>query len=99
MLSDAPAHIAILGIICRIPAEAMLATSCRSAWFGGSFSRLLGVSLNESDYWRMMAVELTFGEFEQTDYHDLILVEHIKPVVRWTEKRHPILIGLYVSQA
>jgi hypothetical protein len=33
----------------------------------------MGVYLNESDYRRMMAVEWTFGEFEQTDYRDLIL--------------------------
>ena len=43
----------------------------------------LEVSLNESDYWRMMAVNWAFGEFEQTDYHELILAKHLKPVERW----------------
>ena len=43
----------------------------------------LEVSLNESDYWRMLAVNWTFGEFEQTDYHELRFAKHIKPVERW----------------
>ena len=60
-LSGTPAPIAILGTVCRL------------AWLVASSCRLMGVYLNESDYRRMMAVEWTFGEFEQTDYHDLIL--------------------------
>lgn len=43
----------------------------------------LEVSVNKSDYWRMMAVEWGFGEFEQTDYHELVFAKHIKPVERW----------------
>ena len=41
------------------------------------------VSLNESDYWRTTAVEWAFGEFEQTDYHELVFSKHIKPIERW----------------
>jgi len=43
----------------------------------------LEVSLDESDYWRMAAVEWAFGEFEQTDYHELVFAKNIKPVESW----------------
>ncbi|MHC4168902.1 MAG: hypothetical protein ACYSWQ_18280 [Planctomycetota bacterium] len=78
---------------------AILGTICRLAWFVASSSRLLGVSLNESDHWRMLAPELKFGEFEQTDYRDLTLATHTKACERWTERRRLIMIELCVSQA
>jgi hypothetical protein len=43
----------------------------------------LGVSIHESDYWRRLGVNWAVGQFEQTDYHELILAKHIKPIERW----------------
>ena len=42
-----------------------------------------GVSLHESDYWRRLGVNWAFGQFEQTDYHELMFAKHIKPIERW----------------
>jgi len=43
----------------------------------------LGVTLNESDYWRMLGINWGFGEFEHTDYHELRFAKNIKPIERW----------------
>ncbi len=43
----------------------------------------LGVTLDESDFWRLTDFEWTFGVFEETDYDELAIGKHFKPIERW----------------
>ncbi|MFC1633804.1 DUF5916 domain-containing protein [Planctomycetota bacterium] len=38
---------------------------------------------DESDYWRTTEVGWAFGEFEQTNYDELVFGKHFKPIERW----------------
>ncbi len=43
----------------------------------------LGVTFDESDFWRSTDLEWAFGVFEETEYDELSLGKHFKPIDRW----------------
>ncbi|NLZ04744.1 MAG: carbohydrate binding family 9 domain-containing protein [Phycisphaerae bacterium] len=43
----------------------------------------LGVTFDESDFWRSTDLEWAFGVFEETEYNELSLGKHFKPIERW----------------
>jgi len=43
----------------------------------------LELELWDSDYWRSMDIEWSFGTFEKTDYDELGFRKHFKPLERW----------------
>jgi len=43
----------------------------------------LGVTFDESDFWRSTQLGWAFGVFEETEYDELSLGKHFKPIERW----------------
>ena len=43
----------------------------------------LGVTFDASDFWRSTDLEWAFGVFEETEYDELSLGKHFKPIERW----------------